>query len=173
MNNATEQALQLRDVHIPTPPPWWPPAPGWWLLAALLLIALLLGAWWLLRTLHRQRRQRAMLAQLHALEQTLIADPTPEQLAGLSAILKRLALLKFPPCEVAALHGTAWLAFLDRTGGDGAFASGAGRVLGDAAYRRRLGEGLDVRGLMQAVHRWLGRNMSDLTAGSRRVGGRA
>jgi len=172
MNSATEQALQLRDVHIPTPPPWWPPAPGWWLLAALLLIALLLGAWWLLRTLRRRRRLGAMLAQLNALEQALIADPTPEHLAGLSAILKRLALLKYSRREVAALHGAAWLAFLDRTGGDGAFASGAGRVLGNAEYQRRLGEGLDVRGLMQAVHRWLVRNMSDLRAGSHRLGGR-
>ncbi len=173
MASTTEQALQLRDIHIPASPPWWPPAPGWWLLAALLLIVLLLGVWWLLRAQRRRRRQRAVLAQLHALEQTLIADPTPEHLAGLSAILKRLALLKFPRREVAALHGTAWLAFLDRTGGDGAFSSGAGRVLGDAEYQRRLADGVDVRGLMQAIHRWLQRNMPDLTTRSRRVGGRA
>ncbi len=159
MNTANPPLLELRDIHLPAAPPWWPPAPGWWLLAALALILLVLTAGWLLRAWNRQRRRRALSAALHALEQGLTADPAPQRLAELSALLKRLALKRHSQREVAALSGSAWLAFLDRTGGEGAFSAGPGRALAEQAYRAELTDGLDVPGLMRAASRWIERNL--------------
>jgi hypothetical protein len=150
--------LQLRDIHLPPPPPWWPPAPGWWLLAAVVLGLLVLGTWWLARAARRRRQARALSALVDAVGRALASDPAPDHLAELSALLRRVALRHHPRHDVAALSGAAWLAFLDRTGGAGAFAAGPGRVLGDAVYHGRLDDGLDVAGLMQAVQLWVRRN---------------
>lgn len=161
MSSATDQILQLRDIHLPPPPPWWPPAPGWWLLAVLTVALLVLCGWWLVRAWRQRRRRCLMLLMLDELESELVHDPAPQRLAGLSALLKRLALKRHPRLDVAALSGASWLAFLDRTGGDGAFARGPGRVLADGAYRARLTEQLDVPGLMYAVRLWMQHNAGD------------
>ncbi|MBL4711699.1 MAG: DUF4381 domain-containing protein [Gammaproteobacteria bacterium] len=34
-----EQALNLKDIHLPEPILWWPLAPGWWMVIALLFVA--------------------------------------------------------------------------------------------------------------------------------------
>lgn len=158
MGASTEQALQLRDIHLPPPPPWWPPAPGWWLLAAAVLVLLALTGWWLARYARLRRRRRQVEALLNQLEQDLTRSPAPERLAGLSELLKRLALQRHPRVEVAALSGPAWLAFLDRSGGDGLFSTGPGQVLATDGYRPSLSEEVDVSGLMQAVRLWVRRN---------------
>jgi hypothetical protein len=158
MDPTSAQLLALRDIHLPAAPPWWPPAPGWWALALLLVVLLVIAAWWLWRAVQRRRRWRQLLAHLNDLESKLQREPAPHYLAGLSALLRRLALVRYPRREVAPLNGEDWLAFLDRTGGDGAFQAGAGRVIGDAVYRKNpLGE-IDVAGLMRAVRVWVWQN---------------
>ena len=154
---SVQQALQLRDIHLPPAPPWWPPAPGWWALAALLLVCLLLIVWWSLRAWKRRQRWRTLQAALDAIERDLTARPAPQPVAQLSALLKRIALGRHPRAEVAALNGTQWLAFLDRTGGNGAFVMGPGQVLAEGAYHATL-ESCDVAGLMHAVRRWVRHN---------------
>lgn len=158
MTNPAEQVLQLRDIHLPPAPPWWPPAPGWWLLAGLTLALLVLCGWWLARAWRQHRRRRSLQAMLNEIEAELIQDPAPQRLAGLSALLKRLALRRHPRHDVASLSGVAWLAFLDRTGGEGAFATGPGQVLADGIYHPRLDQQPDVAGLMRAVRRWVRHN---------------
>ncbi|PQJ97139.1 DUF4381 domain-containing protein [Chromatium okenii] len=128
--------LNLRDWHLPDPVSWWPPAPGWWLLGGIVLLTLLLfylgWRWW-----RNRASTRAALRQLAALQTILAADGDVRQFAiGVSQLLRRLALTRFPPFEVAGLTGTAWLAFLDATGGNGGFTgSAAGHLLIEAAYR--------------------------------------
>lgn len=148
-------ALALRDIHLPGAPSLWPPAPGWWVLAALLLALLAAGALWLLRR-HRARVQRRRLLEaLAALETGLASERTPEALARIGELLRRVALTRHPRREVAALSGGAWLRFLDATGGGGAFANGVGRILADGPYRRRLPPDLDVGALTALVRRWV------------------
>jgi hypothetical protein len=159
MTGALQPALELRDIHLPPPPPFWPPAPGWWVLAALLLVLL---AWagrvlWKRQGLRRQRR--LVLDTLAHLEEGLASEPTPEALAEVSALLRRLALTRFPREQVAVLSGVAWLDFLDQSGGRGRFANGPGRVLASGPYRRSLPADLDAAGLSALVREWVHTNL--------------
>ena len=111
MNGSPAGLEALRDIHLPDPVSWWPPAPGWWAAAGLLL-ALLALAVWLLR-LRRARVRRLARLELARIEAGFLACPDRARLAGeLSALLRRVALVRFERERVAALHGEAWVAFL-------------------------------------------------------------
>ncbi len=150
--SAIEQ-LDLRDIHSPPTPAAWPPAPGWWLLGALLLLALALAARLGWRRWHRQRRRRRILAELDAVR---ARRHGADFIAGVSELLKRVALSRFPRLDVAALTGSDWLAFLDRTGGDGQFRQGAGQVLGEGPYAPA--SDCDTEALLKLARDWLKRN---------------
>ncbi|MBF0626338.1 MAG: DUF4381 domain-containing protein, partial [Magnetococcales bacterium] len=81
--------------------------------------------------------------------------PDPQATAAaLSALLKRVALLRHPRTAVAGLAGTAWLEFLDRTGPPpGEFCQGAGQVLLSAPYAR-TGTALP-EALFDLARRWI------------------
>lgn len=152
---AIGDSLDLRDIHQPEAPGFWPPAPGWWLLAALVLAALAgfgRRAWLELR---RRRRRQRILSELDQFQDAGLQGPV--LVAAISALLKRVALSRYPRAEVAALTGNAWLAFLDRSGGDGRFAEGAGRVLADGAYAPET-IGIDEPALLAIARDWLWRN---------------
>lgn len=127
---------QLRDIHLPAPISWWPPAPGWWLLAVL-VVAIVIG---LMIMAHRRQRdnwRRSALLELTQLRQQYDSQPSAPQtiVSGLSVLLRRVAISCFPRGEVAMLSGDKWLAFLDRSMGEGApFQSGKGRLLAVAPY---------------------------------------
>jgi HAMP domain-containing protein len=149
-------SLELRDIHLPAEPGLWPPAPGWWLLLVVLLAALaFLGrqGW---RMQRRRRRRQRVLAELDRLEAAEMRGPA--LVAAVSALLKRVALSRYPRAEVAALSGDAWLAFLDRSGGEGRFATGAGRALAEGAYAPET-TGLDAHALLSVARDWLRRNL--------------
>jgi hypothetical protein len=120
-------SLVLRDVHVPAAPSWWPPAPGWWLVIGGML--LLLGAW-LAWSAHRKRRQ-AMWVRLF--EQALTPASPAQQVAAMSALLRRAARRVQPQAD--RLQGDAWLRFLDGDKGR-AFSDGPGRLLLEGGYRR-------------------------------------
>ncbi len=158
MNPNPQQVLQLRDIHLPGEPSFWPPAPGWWLVAAV-MIALL--AWMTVIALRRyriHRQRRRILTALADLENKLTSERTPDALARLSVLLRRLALMRYPRERVAALTGSAWLRFLDESGGNGRFAAGPGRILGTGPYQRSLPSDLDNTGLIALVREWVTRN---------------
>ncbi|WP_338074172.1 DUF4381 domain-containing protein [Halochromatium glycolicum] len=149
------EQLDLRDIHLPEQPGFWPPAPGWWLLAAVLLAVLISGGRLGWRAWRRWRRRRVLLAELERLRADL--DAGPALAAAVSALLKRVALSRYPRAEVAPLTGDAWLAFLERTGGEGRFAEGPGRALADAPYAPDAAA-VDGPGLLAAARSWLLRN---------------
>jgi hypothetical protein len=157
MNPVTSQALPLRDIHLPPAPEFWPPAPGWWVLAVLLLVALLAAIVYGLRLLRLHRHRRNVLAALEELGEGESTESRGAPLAAaVSALLKRVALARFPRKEVASLTGNAWLAFLDRTGGGGGFVSGPGRVLAIAAYTPDAV--VDGAALIDLAKDWVRRN---------------
>ncbi len=160
---AAGQAMQLdlRDIHLPGAPPVWPPAPGWWLLGALLLAGLAAAAVRLRDRRRAWRRRERIMAELDGLLQPPQPGPAagcgPELLGGVSALLKRAALSRFPRTEVASLTGPDWLAFLDRTGGAGGFVAGPGRVLESGAYAPE--QDCDATAVVELARRWLRHNL--------------
>ncbi|MDX8412461.1 MAG: DUF4381 domain-containing protein [Mariprofundales bacterium] len=117
MQPTSNPLAQLRDIHLPDSVSWWPPAPGWWLL--LCGVALLIAAaWWLMRRHQRGRWQRDALVQLQQeLEQLRLdyqhSNDGTATCATLSALMRRVAIARFPASSVAGTHGEAWLKFLD------------------------------------------------------------
>lgn len=109
----------------PDPIPMMPQTWGWVLLG--LCLAVLLG--WAVWTWHVHRREhtyrRAALTMLRD------SDDDPARIAE---ILRRTALVAYPRTQVAGLAGQDWLAFLDRTAGNGRFGS-EGASVAIAPYR--------------------------------------
>lgn len=148
--SASDLLAGLRDIHPPDPVSWWPPAPGWWVLAGLAAGAVLA----IMRLSRRPRRvRRAALAELEYLERTRAATDPEGFAAGLSALLRRVALARFPAREVAGLTGALWLEFLDRSAGGTAFREGPGRALAEAPYRP--GATADPSELALAARTWI------------------
>lgn len=105
--------LPIRDIHLPDAILWWPPALGWWLLLLILVgIPLLL---WALRVWHRRGQlKREALAALQQIEEQFNESNNGQQLlVNLSALLRRVAISRYPQSEVASLTGEAWLQFLN------------------------------------------------------------
>ena len=131
--NEELEGLGLVDLYdklvMPEPPvpvSMWPQTVGWiWLALALVVIAGL--ATWKYRSWRRATAyRRAALAEL----QRAGADPV-----AIAQLLRRTALAAFPREQVAGLHGSEWLAFLDAAGTGTTFAnSSAGQVLIKAPY---------------------------------------
>ncbi len=134
----TDPLAQLRDWHLPSPPAWWPPAPGWWILAVLLVGLMLAGLIWWRRRRARGASTRAALRELARIESRFAVDGDSRAFAAaVSALLRRLALMRHPREQVAGLSGHAWLAFLDATGGTGFGQEEMARLLTESAYRPR------------------------------------
>jgi uncharacterized protein DUF4381 len=122
MTNPTDLS-NLRDLALPPEVSLWPPAPGWWIVAAAgIASATILSIAAIAR--HRRNAYRR-----EALRQLDTVDP-----AGISTLLKRTALAAWPRDRVAALTGTAWLDFLDRSGRTTDFTNGAGRHIESLAF---------------------------------------
>ncbi len=151
-------SLQLRDIHMPVAAPFWPPAPGWWVLGIVMLLLLAWAsavAWRRRRLEHARRRVMNALAELEA---DFTRERSSERLAHISLLLRRLALSRYPRDRVAGLTGTAWLRFLDESGGNGQFAAGPGRVLAAVPYQRSIPRDMDIEGFSALVRSWVKTN---------------
>jgi len=165
MTKATEVSEELAQLDLagllyllePVPEPplvsLWPQTAAWLWLGAAALVA----AGWVARWLLARRRANAY--RRAALREIAAAGEAP---AALAAILRRTALAAFPREEVASLHGEAWLAFLDRTGGGTAFREGPGRVFARAAYVLRAEEpAAGAERLAAVAARWVHLHRAD------------
>lgn len=153
----TPDALDtLRDIHLPAPPTPWP-VPDW--LPAAGVLALVLALFYA-RRLWRRRAQRAALRELDKLAAAHARDGEATRLAGgLSRLLRRHAMARFPQAGVAGLTGTAWLRFLDAHGGNGAFCDGPGSALETIPYRANNEmDAAQVAALFTLARSWLEAN---------------
>lgn len=121
-------SLVLRDVHVPAAPSLWPPAPGWWLLFAIAVAVLAVAGGWL------WRRRRRRLRWQRLFDAACRQPDAAMQIASISELLRRAARHTDPKAD--RLQGEDWLRFLD--GKAGGFSSGAGRIVLDGGYRRRV-----------------------------------
>lgn len=158
MSADLQQALALRDIHLPPAPSVWPLAPGWWVVAVIFLVLLAWAARAVWRQRQFQRHRQGVFDALSRLERGLDSG-SPEALASMSALLRRIALARFPREQIAMLSGVEWLRFLDRSGGKGRFVDGPGRVLASGPYRRSLPDDLDAAGLAALVREWIDANI--------------
>lgn len=155
MNGNLDALLKLRDNHPPGEAPWWPPAPGWWLVAAIGLVLVGLAVHWLWRRWRKARFRRRVMQEFDQLAAQAEAETL---VAGLSVLLKRVALARFSRDQVASLSGADWLIFLDRSGGNGEFSDGAGAVLADGPYAPSL-QSVDRDRLLQLGKTWVRKNL--------------
>jgi hypothetical protein len=156
MNPTVPPVLDLRDVHAPPFPDYWPPAPGWWVVAALLAGLLVVVSITLYRRYHLHRQRRQVLATLETLRADYSTEAAVGFVTGVSMLLRRVALRRFPRRRVAALFGADWCRFLDETGGDGGFSRGAGQVLASGPYAARVE--VDPEGLTVLARVWIRKN---------------
>ncbi len=143
----------LRDIHLP-PAPLLASVDGW-IVAAVL--ALLVATVWYARRWRRRRTQRAALRALARLAAAHARDADATTLArGLSQLVRRYAMMRFPQAGIEGLTGSAWLRFLDEHGGGGAFCDGVGAALETRPYQAC--GALDAAALSALVRRWLTAN---------------
>lgn len=145
----------LRDIHLPPAPVLASLLPPWWWGATAL--ALLVGALWWARRWVRRRPLRSALRELARLASAHKREADATRLArGLSRLMRHYAIARFAQVGVEGLTDSAWLAFLDAHGGEGAFSHGVGATLAARPYQR--GGAFDEAALLALVRRWLRAN---------------
>jgi len=144
----------LRPLHAPAAIGWWPPAPLWWLLALLGTALLMLGLRALWRWLRGRGYRRAAGRELSRARQEAV--DAREYATRAAQVLRRAALVRYGPREVAGLVDAAWLEFLDRSARMQGFVAGAGQALARAPYDPAAD--CDPAALDALCRRWLRRH---------------
>ena len=102
----------------------------------------------------RRKPKTAALRLLKNLQnQQINTEESLEILRDLSQLLRRVALTFCADENVASLHGSEWLEFLDRTGKTTEFTQGAGHVFGKELYQQKPEIEIDV--LFPMVKKWI------------------
>lgn len=155
----SQEALQLRDIHLPGSPDFWPPALGWWLLLTVILFIL----FWLImaaRRRYREKKQHQVLFEkFEVLAKQLREQPDNQVLAEINILLRQLAIAHYPRAEIASLTGGDWLHFLDKSGKTQGFSRGAGRILMDAPYRSDSLRNLNLEEFIPLIRYWIAKNL--------------
>ena len=154
-----ENALPLRDLHLPDVIGWWPLAPGWWVVLAITVGVLAYFTWRLYRRWQFYAPRRFALGELARFEAEYLEHRNPAMLGKqLSELLRRSMLAYTPREEVAGLTGEDWLVWLD----DGMplpyFHTEGGKSLLNLPYRDPEGDfsDVDVNALVAAVRMRIG-----------------
>ena len=127
----TREAMQ--GLILPPPVSFWPATPAWFVLFVAVAALLL---WIASRGWRRWQASAYRREALRAVEAT-------QQPAEIAAVLKRTALAAWPRSEVAALSGSDWAAFLQRTAPGAKLDAIAAEKLANLAYAPTS---LDARG---------------------------
>ena len=156
MPAAPDALAGLRDIHLPDPVAFFPLAPGWWGLFGLLLAAAAALIW--LSSRRRRSARRAALGEVRRLEAAYAeTQDAPALASGLSALLRRVCLLRGDRSSVATLQGAARARGLATA--SGAFSPDLLAGLEAAIYRnpRQPVPAADVRAWLEASRVFIGR----------------
>ena len=154
-----ENALPLRDLHLPDAIGWWPLAPGWWLVLAIVAAVLGYILWRLYKRWQFNAPRRFALRELARYEAAFLEHRDPVTLGKqVSELLRRGMLAYAPRDEVAGLTGEAWLAWLDNGMPVPYFHTEGGKSLLNLPYRDPEGDlsDVDINALLSAVRMRLG-----------------
>lgn len=149
-----ENALPLRDLHLPDAVGWWPLAPGWWVLFGIVAIALAYLGWRWYRAWVFNAPRRFALRELARFEAEYVEHRNPVALGKQISELLRRSMLAYAPREtVAGLTGEAWLAWLDDNLPVPYFHTEGGKSLLSLPYRDPDGDfsDIDIGALLAAV----------------------
>ena len=149
-----DDALPLRDLHLPETIGWWPLAPGWWVLITLSVIGIAYLAWRWYRAWRFNAPRRFALRELARFEAAYLEHRNPVTLGKqLSELLRRGMLAYAPRADMAGLTGDAWLAWLDRGMPLPYFHTEGGKSLLSLPYRDPDGDfsDIDIGALVSAV----------------------
>jgi hypothetical protein len=149
-----ENALPLRDLHLPEAIGWWPLAPGWWVLIGIATVALGYIAYRWYRAWAFNAPRRFALQELARYEAEYIEHRDPVRLGKqLSELLRRSMLAYAPRDAVGGLTGEAWLVWLDDSMPVPYFHTEGGKSLLSLPYRDPDGDfsDIDVGALLAAV----------------------
>jgi len=160
----TSSLQNLNDIVVPPDVPWWPLAPGWHILAGFIVLVIVFA---LYRTLKQRKKNLYRVLAMQELSDIRGQGETAD-LQLIPELLKRTVLSAWPRRDVAALSGTDWHRFLDRTAATNRFCSGAGEVLDRLAYGG--GKGVNagdaaVDAVIEAAEFWLKRHKRELSEG--------
>ena len=154
-----ENALPLRDLHLPDAIGWWPLAAGWWVVLAFAVAVLAYFTWRMYKRWQFHAPRRYALRELARLEAEYLEHRNPVVLGKqLSELLRRGMLAYAPREDVAGLTGEAWLAWLDEGMPLPYFHTEGGKSLLNLPYRDPEGEfsDIDISALVSAVRMRLG-----------------
>ena len=144
---------ELKDIEVPAEPSWWLLAPLWQLMLALLVGSVVVGLVYRYRRRQHLRWREARDRLLLIRENYRRHADTRATLQSLSAWLKQIAMAAFPGHSVAAMTGTAWAEFLERSTDSRIFDSESLSLFAAGVYRRDIDVDLDPA--IDACERWL------------------
>ncbi len=141
----------LKDIHLPVEPSFWPPAPGWWLVALGLVLGLVL-----IGLIFYRHRFGSKGYTKRLLKKTYKTTPDARTLAlKISLLFKRVALIKYPREEVAALSDTAWAQFIYQVG-KGRISEEMAHIIAHAAYLPPMKSvDFSTEQLYNAANKWI------------------
>ena len=112
MNPMQQNAIELRDIHLPDPVSWWPLAAGWWI-SLLLIIALIIIAYVfipkLIKKLKHQPARKLALKEFNIIQQEYMTQKDNHRLIkSISILLRRVCMTYDTRNNSASLTGQAW-----------------------------------------------------------------
>ncbi|GAB4391967.1 MAG: DUF4381 domain-containing protein [Gammaproteobacteria bacterium] len=149
----------LQDIVTPHGVDWWPLAPGWYFMGLVIVLLLIVAILRLYQQWSQKSAKRQALRELEHLTQRLTQRQisTQQLFAQLAMLLKRVALVYFPHSQVAGLQGSAWLAFLDRSGATQDFTRGKGQCFLTAPYQAHEVSTQQAQEAVLLAKRWIKR----------------
>lgn len=140
--------LPLEDIILPPAISWWPLAWGWWLVLGLSVLVLVLLALAVARWYQRRKQQQQALQQLELL---LTKSPSGQRISAFNAWLKLQCQIK--QRSVLALHGVAWLDWLNASTATPLFQNSIGQAISQGQYQHTQLE-FDSAELLQLGRTW-------------------